>query len=114
MKDSTEEKINDIFTKISDALDVPIGFAEDKDDQNKVIPVFDVNGFFSKLVALCVYSGFGVPSTFAPAYNRVHADIEFFKKKFESDSDKEALLKVIPCGESEPSKETADGVSQSQ
>ena len=36
----------------------------------------------SKILALMVYSGITVPSTFAPGYNRVHADVEFWKQFF--------------------------------
>ena len=43
-----------------------------------------MNSMVSKFAALLVYAGHTVPpSVFLPPYNRVHADIEYWKKKFE-------------------------------
>jgi len=120
MEKLTKETVDDILTKLSDALYVPIQFGQDDQDQNKVVPIFDVNAIFSKLVALCVYTGLNVPSTFGPAYNRVHADIEFFKKQFDNDLAKEALARIpeetkpLEDLQQEPLKENTDGVSESQ
>ena len=50
----------------------------------KVDPSFDVNAMISKFLALLVYSNQNVPvGAFMPAYNRVHADIEYWKQKYE-------------------------------
>lgn len=80
------EQIKTILMKISDELGVEVKFAPDTEDNGKVIPAFDVNAMISKMVALFVFSGLSVPSSFAPPYNRVHADIEWWKKTFEEAS----------------------------
>lgn len=78
-----DDQVKEIMTKMSDLMGVEITFVQDTQDQGRVIPAYDVNGIFSKMIALCVYSSLNVPSTFAPPYNRVHADIEWWKKHFE-------------------------------
>lgn len=76
-----DEQIQEIFSVICDMtgaevrLDAPV-------DGGKAKPAFDINGAISKLVALSVYCGMNVPNSFAPSYNRVHADVEYWKKRF--------------------------------
>lgn len=75
-------KVEEIFLSVSKALKANVEFASEGEGM-PVKPYFDINGIISKLTALMVYSGMTVPSNYAPAYNRVHADIEFWKKEFE-------------------------------
>jgi len=77
-----DKQVEDIFLTLSSALKTTVDFASDGEGQ-PVKPYFDINGVISKLTALMIYSGMYVPSYFAPAYNRVHADIEFWKKELE-------------------------------
>lgn len=78
---TTDEKIHEIFKTISKALDVPVELIAEGED-NKVVPYFDVNAITSKYFALLVYIGANVPAT-PPPYNRVHADVEFWKNKLQ-------------------------------
>lgn len=87
MEKLTKEKIEDIMKRVSDMMDVKFELVSVED--NRLEPMFDVDAIVSKFMALLVYSGLNVPSSFAPPYNRVHADIEFWKKRFESDKPKE-------------------------
>ena len=80
MEKSTDQIVQDKLTAISDALEVPVQFAANEADANVVRPAYNPDAIISKLLALLVFSGISVPSTFAPGYNRVHADIEFWKK----------------------------------
>lgn len=83
-----EERIDSVFMKISEALDVPVEFASHQETQ-KVKPHFDINAMVSKMTALLVYCGLNVPlSSVAPTYNRVHADVEYWKRKFEDQPEK--------------------------
>lgn len=82
------QEVEDIFLSVSSALKSDVQFATVSEGE-RVIPLFDINGVISKLVALMVYSGMVVPSSFAPAFNRVHADIEFWKKTFEQNPSEE-------------------------
>lgn len=78
----TDEKIHEILTKVSEALDVKVELVADGPD-GKLMPYFDVNAMHSKIAALMVFVGANV-QPLCPPYNRVHADIEYWKKKFES------------------------------
>ena len=80
----TQQKIDNILKSLSQLMGSPIEYRLLQEDQGRVLPVYDVNGIISKMVALLVYSGLSVPSTFGPPYNRVHADIEWWKKFFEA------------------------------
>lgn len=61
-------------------MGIEVKFTPDPQDQGRVIPAYDVNAILSKMIALFVFSGLSVPSSFAPPYNRVHADVEWWKK----------------------------------
>ena len=80
-ENSVNEQINEIFSVICDMtgsevkLEAPV-------DGGKAKPAFDINGAISKIVALSVYCGMNVPASFGPAYNRVHADVEYWKQRF--------------------------------
>lgn len=97
-----------IFEGISKLLDVEIVFLNTEENQNRLVPAFDVNAVISKFIALCVYRSMNVPSTFAPPYNRVHADVEYWKNKFLLTSNLENI-QVPP----EEVKGDSDGVSES-
>ena len=84
MEKSTEERINQLLSEVSKLFDVEVALIADPQNENKVTYHFDMNAVVSKMIALWVYCGFNVPSSFAPPYNRVHADIEFWKHKFDS------------------------------
>lgn len=76
------EAINAILILVSNTLDTEVVLVAD--ETNKTVPNFDVNGFVSKLIALFVYAGLNVPtSSLTPPYNKIHADVEYWKKKFE-------------------------------
>ena len=79
---TNEEKINEIFTELSDLMGVEIQFKMDEEDQGRMIPAYNIDAVISKMLALFVFSGLNVSSSFAPPYNRVHADIEWWKNKF--------------------------------
>ena len=88
-KQVVEEKVESIFKAMSEAMDVPVELIS-AGAENKVKPHFDVNAILSKFTALLVYCGMNVPSSFTPAYNRVHADVDFWKRKFEEQKKPEA------------------------
>lgn len=101
MEKLTKDLFDDKLVKVSDALEVDVKFVVSAEDEGKADPQFDPNAIISKLLALFVFAGLTVPSNMAPAYNRVHADIEFWKRKFEEiESNKKA--------------ETQDGVCKSE
>lgn len=79
MVKSTDEIVQEKLVSISDALEVKVEFVTNEANANVVHPAFNPDAMISKLLALLVYSGVSVPSTFAPGYNRVHADVEFWK-----------------------------------
>ena len=81
-----DDKIEEIFLALSEALRTKVEFASGGEGQ-PIKPYFDINALISKIVALMVYSGMTVPSSFAPAFNRVHADVEFWKKEFEKNKE---------------------------
>lgn len=86
----TEKKIEEILNGISKYLETEITLIEDPNNNNRVTPHYDMNGAVSKLIALFVYCGMNVPNSFAPPYNRVHADVEFWKKYFSNIEDEAA------------------------
>jgi hypothetical protein len=88
MSDDTRKKIDEIFTQLSDLLHVPIDFKQVLEEEGIVVPAYDVNAIISKQLALFVYAGLNVPNSFAPPYNRVHADVEWWKQIFEKESKK--------------------------
>jgi len=85
-----------ILIEISKLLGIEIRFEPEGKDSQKISPMIDVNSILSKFMALLVYIGWGVPINIMPPYNRVHADVEYWKKQFSSEV-------LLPS----PSKETA-------
>lgn len=81
-KRSVDDRIQEIFSVICDITGSDIKL-EAAADGGKAKPAFDINGAISKIVALSVYCGMNVPASFGPAYNRVHADVEYWKKRFQ-------------------------------
>lgn len=80
----SQDEIIQIFSVISQMLDVEIKVGPPVTEGERVEPAFDVNAMVSKFLALLVYSNQNVPvGAFMPPYNRVHADIEYWKQKFE-------------------------------
>ena len=79
-----EDELHKRLGQISKILDIEVTMIASGEDQ-KVVPHYNVDATFSKYLALLIYAGLTVPVGFAPHYNRVHADIEYWKKKFESD-----------------------------
>ena len=71
-----------ILIELSKQLDVPVKFEQNPETQ-KMDPVIDVQSILSKLVALMVYVGWGVPINIMPPYNRVNADLRYWEKQFE-------------------------------
>jgi hypothetical protein len=90
----TQKQIDKILSTLSDLLQVPIEFRQTIEDQGRVLPAYDVNAILSKQIALFVYTGLSVPSSFAPAYNRVHADVEWWKQHFEKIEPEKAKAQV--------------------
>lgn len=82
MEKSIEDKITDRLKIVSDALEVEVTLVGDPKDENRVQPHFDINDIVGKLLGLSVYCGWSVPINFAPSYNAVHANVEFWKKLF--------------------------------
>lgn len=103
MPETAKEKIDGILTSMSDLMGVKIEFVQDGEDQGKVIPAFDINAILSKMVGLCVFSGLSVPSSFAPTYNRVNADIEWWKKTMAE------LENSTPAAETHKTEEVPEG-----
>ena len=79
---SEDEQIQQIFSILCDITGSEIKLSAAADG-GKVQPAFDINGVISKIVALSVYCGMNTPNSFGPSYNRVHADIEYWKKIFQ-------------------------------
>ena len=73
-----------IFIELCNLLDVEVRFEADPRDGQKVSPVIAVTAMLSKIMAIMVYVGWSVPAHCVPPYNRVHADVEYWKKKFET------------------------------
>lgn len=97
--DPVQEKIDNILNSLSDLMGIEVKFSPNNEDQGKVNPVYDINGILSKMIALFVFSGLNVPTTFPPPYNRVHADIEWWKKEM-------LQLPAAPSAPSSASEET--------
>ena len=91
MEKSTEFPTS-IMIAVSQALDTEVKFQEPSEGL-EIQPGFDVEGILSKMMALLIYSGLFVPANFQPPYNRVHADIEYWKKRFEAKPDQDGLPK---------------------
>lgn len=79
---SPEEQINEIFSIVCDITHSEVRLEPGKEGE-QAKPSFDINGAISKLVALSVYCGLNVTASFGPSYNRVHADVEFWKQYFQ-------------------------------
>lgn len=77
-----DKKIHGILTAVCHALHVPIELVADG-PEGRLMPYFDINGINSKITALMVYVGANIQPV-SPPYNRVHADVEFWKKIFET------------------------------
>ena len=82
-KDFKTEEIKRIFEDFSKLMGVEVTLIQDEVTQ-KVEPHFDLNSAISKLLALMVYSSITVPASIAPPYNRVHADVEFWKSRLDT------------------------------
>ena len=87
-----ETKIADtpevVLVKLSEAMGVAVMFQSA--ETGPVTPTIDINAIISKLVALMVYVGWSVPANISPPFNRVNADMEYWKKAFaQDDPDKE-------------------------
>ena len=95
-----EKSTEDILVKICDLMEAEVQLVADENNEGKVTPHLDINGAISKLMALLVYCGMNVPVDFGPSYNRVHADVEYWKKRFSSTAE------VAPVAE-EPKIEEA-------
>lgn len=78
------EKIHVILTQLSELMGVEVKIVDDPKEQGKAVPAHNIDAIISKMMALFVFCGFNVPSSFAPAYNRVHADVEWWKQHFEA------------------------------
>lgn len=76
-----EKLIEEKLSAISKILEVDIELTEDKENENKLRPSYNMPAMISKLYALFVYAGWPVGAGI-PSYNGVHADIEFWKKHF--------------------------------
>lgn len=76
-----QEKIDQVMTELSNIMGVKIEFAADPEDQGRALPVYNIDAVVSKMLAFFVFTGLTVPSSFAPPYNRVHADIEWWKSQ---------------------------------
>lgn len=100
-----EETSDQILKSLSELMGVPINYRPLQEDQGKVVPEYDINSIISKMLAFFVYNGLNVPINFAPAYNRVHADVEWWKRYMED-----------PKAEEAPAQEGAiqDGTGQPQ
>ena len=104
MEKSIEQIISEKLVVISEALEVEVKFSADEKDENRVAPAFNMSAMASKWLALLVYSGINIQTNLlSPAYNCVHADVEFWKKymedkKKESESDPESASVPEPSG----------------
>ena len=81
MEKSTEFGENQVggrIVAVAQALAAEVQFEEAPD--GKLSPRVSVDEIISKFVALLVYGGATIGPLFLPNYNRVHADVEFWKK----------------------------------
>ena len=101
MAKSIEEIVQDKLTKVSDAREVPVNFVASEKEANHVKPAYNPDDMISKLIAILVFSGVNIPITFAPPYNRVHADVEFWKR-FMAASQTVSELAPEPATETQP------------
>ena len=85
--EKSQETPSSIMIVVSQTLETEVKFKEPSEGQ-EIQPGFDVEGIISKMLALLIYSGLYVPVNFQPPYNRVHADIEYWKKRFETKLEK--------------------------
>ena len=76
-----EKLIEDKLSELSKVLEVPVDLTEDKENENKLRPSYNMPALIAKLYALFVFAGWPVPAAL-PSYVGVHADIEFWKKHF--------------------------------
>ncbi len=106
-----QEKIattpEEILIELSRILNVDVRFEPDPNNAQKVSPIIDVSAILSKFISLMVYVGWNVPPNIMPAYTRVHADVEYWKKQFQ-----EANVPTAPKEEPKPAVEGA-GASES-
>jgi hypothetical protein len=76
-----EKLIEDKLSALSKILEVDVELTNDKDNENKLRPSYNMPAMISKLYSIFVYAGWPV-SAALPPYTGVHADIEFWKKHF--------------------------------
>lgn len=76
-----EKLIEEKLSILSKTLEVPIELTEDKENDNKLRPSYNMPAIIAKMYALFVYAGWPVGAT-PPPFSGVHADIEFWKKFF--------------------------------
>lgn len=76
-----EKLIEEKLSALSKVLEVEIELTEDKENENKLRPSYNMPAITAKLYALFVFAGWPV-SAALPPYTGVHADIEFWKKHF--------------------------------
>ena len=84
MEKVAEEKIEKILKEMCGLMGVEITLVADAEKNNELIAHYDVNAVISKQLALFVYCGWNV-QPLGPAYNRIHADIDWWKKQFEAE-----------------------------
>lgn len=80
MEDRTSEEIRSILTTLSELTGTEVKFEEG--DQGRLQPIFDFNAIISKLFAVMVFCGITMNVSGLPPYNRVHADVEWWKSRF--------------------------------
>lgn len=91
MEKLTEQKVDKIFTEMHALMGEEVILVADPEQENKLIAHYDINAVVSKFIGLLVYSGLNVPTqVFTPPYNRVHADVEYWKNKFLAEEQKTA------------------------
>ena len=73
---STDHTAETILLELARALDLTIGFVPDA--TGRVQPQVDMTALLARILALLVYQGVSVPTTIAPPYNAVHAEIAYW------------------------------------
>lgn len=77
-----EDIRNEILIKLSDLVGAEVTFHPVQEDEGRVIPAFNVDAIVSKTIAFLVFCGINIPpASMLPPYNRVHADVEWWKKR---------------------------------
>lgn len=76
-----EKLIEEKLSSLSKVLEIPVELTEDKENENKLRPTYNMPAMIAKMYALFVYSGWPVAASLPP-FSGVHADIEFWKKYF--------------------------------